>query len=107
MCASLLACVCPFVVLVGVWLVSAGQPPRKPWQGTGKGNALDGTPTCVCVRPSYEPLALHKISEPSLFYLSKCDELSRQGFVYIRVVPFWGGVVRIYKISFCFLLNTC
>ena len=37
-------------------------------------------------------------SESPCIGLSECDELSRQGFVYIRVVPFYGGVVRIYKI---------
>ena len=64
--ALLLACVCPSVVMVGAWLVCAGQPTREPWQGRGKGNALNGTPTCVCVRPSYKTLALSNISEKPL-----------------------------------------
>ena len=62
--ALLLACVCHSVVLVGALLVCAGQ--REPWQGRGKGNALNGTPTCVCVRPSYKTLALSNISEKPL-----------------------------------------
>ena len=39
--------------------------------------------------------------------LSNRAELPMQGFVYIRVVPFQGGVVWIYKILFSFSLNTC
>ena len=87
--AQLLDCVCPFVVLVGAWLVCAGHAPREPWQGRGKGNALNGTPTCVCVRPSYKPLALSNISEKPLSRLVRvCRIVMGQGFVYIRVVPF-------------------
>ena len=64
-------------------------PPREPWQGRGKGNALNGTPTCVCVRPSYKPLALSNISEKPLSRLVRvCRIVMGQGFVYIRVVPF-------------------
>lgn len=87
--ALLLACVCPFVVLVGAWLVCDGQTPREPWQGRGKGNALNGTPTCVCVRPSYKTLALSNIFEKPLSLLVVvCRIVMGQGFVYIRVVPF-------------------
>ena len=87
--ALLLACVCPAVVLVGAWLVCADQTPREPWQGRGKGNALNGTPTCVCVRPSYKTLALSNIFEKPLSLLVVvCRIVMGQGFVYIRVVPF-------------------
>ena len=106
--APLLACLIPSVVLVGAWLVCACRPSREPWQGRGKGNALNGTPTCVCVRPSYKTLALSDISEKPLSRLViVCRIVMGQGFVYIRVVPFQGGVVLIYKILSLFLLNTC
>ena len=87
--APLLAFVCPAVVLVGAWLVCAGRPPREPWQGFGKGNALNGTPTCVCVRPSYKTLALSNIFGKPLSRLAiVCRIVMGQGFVYILVVPF-------------------
>ena len=106
--ATLLACVCPTVELVGACVVCAGQPSREQWQGLGKGNALNGTPTCVCVRPSYKTLALSNIfGKPLSRLVVVCRIVMGQGFVYIRVVPFQGGVVRIYKILFLFSLNTC
>lgn len=64
--AQLLACVSHSLVLVGALVVCAGRTPCEPWQGFGKGNALNGTPTCVCVRPSYKTLALSNISEKPL-----------------------------------------
>ena len=67
----LLASVCPAVVMVGAWLLCAGRPPREPWQGRGKGNALNGTPTCVCVRPSYKTLALSNIFVKPLSRLAR------------------------------------
>ena len=85
----LLACVCPAVVLAGAWQVFAGQNPLKPCQGQGKGDALNGTPTCVCVRPSYKTLALSNIFGKPLSRLVRvCRIVMGQGFVYIRVVPF-------------------
>ena len=56
---------------------------------------------------------LIKLLHYPIFLKSPCPdysesvELPRQGFVYIRVVPFQGVVVLIYKILFLFLLDTC
>ena len=66
-----------------------------------------GPPHAYVCGPLIKPLHYQIFLESPCVDLSKCAELPWQGFVYIRVVPFQGGVVRIYKILHLFLLNTC